>query len=116
MAIKLHQAAYDHAKKLIEGGLEVNHQTGNWHEAAPTRDEIAKFLETHYISEYALWFLGVDTDIKEERVEKYHYPYGDLKIVYKSALLEFLDEARKKNNLDIVNAIENLIKLVDKKK
>lgn len=116
MAIKLNQAAFDHAKSLIEGGLEVNREAGNWGEAAPTRDETDKFVENHYMSEYGLWFLGIDTDVKEESLQKYEYPTGDLKIIYKSALVDSLEKARKNNHKDVVEAVEKLIKLIDQKK
>jgi hypothetical protein len=116
MSIKLNKSAFENAKSLIEGGLEVNHEVENWEEAAPTRDEINKFIETHYMAEYRLWFLGINTDIKEDSIQKYEYPYGDLKIVYKSALADAAEKARENNHTDIADAADELIKLIDKKK
>ena len=117
MAIRLNKEAFEHAKELIEGGLEVNHELGNWQEAAPTRDEEAKFAETHYLDEYGLWFLGINTDKEEEdSLDKFSYPTGDLNIIYKSALVKAHEDAEKNKHPEIAEAAKKLIALIDRKK
>lgn len=118
MPFTLHKVAFDHAKELIKGGLEVQHDTYNWDEVKPTLDENVKFLNAHDPKEYGVWFLGIDKSIanEEDVAHKYHYPYGDLKIVHKSALLASLAEAEKRGHHDIVAAINELLALIEEYK
>ncbi len=116
MAIKLHKAGYEHAKELIEGGLEVDHESGNWQGHKPTDDEIDKFIENHYLPEYGLWFLGIDTDYIKNDKNKYMYPHGNLGIVHISALKLAASEAARKGHKDIEKAALELIELISKQK
>ena len=84
MAIQLNRAAIEQAKKLIKAG-EVE-RMASFAGAKPTEDEIDKYINTHYIEEYGLWFLGMDTD-KPKSKQGYDYPTGDLKMIFKTALL-----------------------------
>jgi hypothetical protein len=113
MAIKLHQAGYDHAVKLITGKLEVESDHGNWEEVKPTRDEVVRYLDTHSLKEYSLWFLGVDTSKNDNDPARYVYPYGDLKVVHESALIVAEQEAINKNLDDIEQAAGELLDMIE---
>ncbi|HVW99823.1 MAG TPA: hypothetical protein VHA52_05250 [Candidatus Babeliaceae bacterium] len=115
MAIKLNEEALSYAEKLIDGKLEVEHgKKWNWQEHRPTPDESAKFLNTHYLrTEYGLWFLGIDTEKPDTSKEHYVYPYGDLKIVHREALVAARDKANKDGHHEIARAAEKLLKLID---
>lgn len=115
MAIKLNRTAAAYAEKVITAG-EFEKHLGNWKEDEPTQDEIAKFLQTHTIDEYALWFLGMDTSIDQKNIEAYTYPYGDLKVAYKEALLLSQKEAVEKGDKEIERAAAKLIDMIDKHK
>lgn len=57
MAIVLHSAAVAQAERLINAG-EVETFDASWAEEKPTPDEVIHFINTHYMKEYGLWFLG----------------------------------------------------------
>jgi hypothetical protein len=113
MAVLLNKPGYDHAKKLIEGKLEVVIEPDGWEEHKPTPDEISKYLNTHDIQDYALWFLGTDTTFPKDYKEHYVYPHGDLKIVHYGALLAAEEESAKKGHSAIHEAARKLIDLID---
>lgn len=113
MAVKLHKAGYEHALKLITGGLEVEPDHGNWDEVQPTQDEIVKYLDTHSLKEYGLWFLGVDTSKAEKDPAHYVYPYGDLKVVHESALIIAEEDAMDKDLTDIEQAAGVLLDMIE---
>ena len=116
MAIKLNEAGFEHAKELIKGGLEVEKKDCDWNAHKPTKDEVAKFLENHYLEEYGLWFLGVNTDIPENMRERYVFPYGDLKIVHKTAVLLAEEEAARKGVKEVQEAAKRLLEMINKSK
>lgn len=113
MAIKLHKAGYEHALKLIAGGLEIEPDMGNWDDVRPTRDEIMHYLNTHSLNEYGLWFLGIDTDKAEHDSSRYLFPYGDLKVVHQSALLDAEEESIAKGFDDIEGAVNTLLDMIE---
>lgn len=112
MSIKLHKAGYEHALKLIANGLEVEPDQGNWDEVQPTQDEIIRFLDTHSLNEYGLWFLGVDTSRAEKDPTRFVYPYGDLKVIHESALIEAEQDAMDKDFTEIEEAAGTLLDMV----
>jgi len=113
MAVKLNKEAVEHAKKLIKGKLEVAKHHSDWSEDKPTQDEVVKYLNTHDMQDYALWFLGINTDFPEESKELYDYPTGDLKIIHISALKDSLKHARHHGHTEIENAAKELIDLIE---
>ncbi len=112
MAIKLHQKAFEQSKKLIKAAEYEDFST-DWEEHNATPDEVDKYIDNHSMQEYGLWFLGVNTDYPENTQEHYEFPYGDLKLVHKSAL-EAAQEAASAEHLDeIEDAASELIALID---
>lgn len=87
MSVKLNKAGFDHAMEIIKNGLEVEHDSGNWNEVKPTRDEQVRYLDTHSDEEYGLWFLGIDEEKKSDDISKYVFPFGDFSVLHKSALV-----------------------------
>jgi len=115
MSFKLNRAAFEQAQRLIKGGLEVEVQDV-WAESKPTRDEVVKFVQTHDMDEYALWFLAIKEDEDEESLDRYQLPYGDLQVVHKGALLDAQKKLANHPNKEIEQAIKTLLDLVAKVK
>ena len=114
MAIKLNESAVENAKKLIKAG-EVEHGIKwNWQEHQATTDESDKFLNTHTVKEYGLWFLGIDTTVPDNDKDRYLFPYGDLKIVHKNALIEAKKQVTKNGYKPIEEAIDTLLAMIKK--
>ena len=113
--IKLNQKAVAHAEYEIKFH-EVEKTNCDWKAHQATEDEIDKYLETHDIEEYGLWFLGVDVELPEDSKEHYVFPYGDLKIIHRSALVAIQKEAAEKKLHEIEEASKQLLQKIDNKK
>lgn len=111
MSIKLNQAAYNHAENCIRASEFETFET-DWKEAAPTPDEVDYFINTHYMKEYGLWFLGKDESKPESAKEHYLYPHGDLKVVQKVTLEHTVQEAEKRGHAEIAQAAKKLLALL----
>ncbi len=116
MSIKINKAAYDHAAELIKGGLEVEHSATNWDEVKPDADEMARYLNTHSLEEYGLWFLGIDTDADEQSKDKFVYPYGDFNVVQKSGLIVAEQQATHNKAYEVKSAAQRLLDMLNNKK
>ncbi len=115
MAIHLNKKALEQAERLIKAG-EIESFDTNWEAEKPTSDEVNYYLNTHDMSEYGSWFLGINTEMKDNVKEHYVYPYGDLKTVQRAALEDTINKAQKANHKDIVQVAKRLLELVDKHK
>lgn len=113
MAIKLHKDGYENAVRLIKAG-EVSTFDANWNEEKPTPDEVVRFINAHFMSEYGLWFLGTDDKFPDNAKEHYVFPYGDLKMVQRCALVDSIKKSEK-NHPEITNAAKQLLDMIDKK-
>jgi hypothetical protein len=113
--IKLNQKAVAHAEYEIKF-KEVDKTDGDWQALQATEDEIDKYLETHDTDEYGLWFLGMDVEVPADSKEHYVFPYGDLKLVYRSALVKIQKEAAEKKLHAIEEAAKQLLQKIDNKK
>ena len=114
MKVSLNQNSIKEAQMLINHH-EVDLDASDWDECAPTPDEVDHFIDTHDMSEYGLWFLGLNHDAAPEVKEHYVYPIGDLKLVHRSALVMSRDKAAKANHKEIEQAAKQLLDLIDKK-
>ena len=109
MAVKLNKAGFEHAESLIKNGLEVDCAANDWSETKPDADDELKYLESHSLDEYGLWFLGLDTEIAPTNQTKFLYPIGDFNLVQESALMAAVDEAKKNGHHDIAEAADKLL-------
>ena len=116
MSIKINQAAYDHAVEIIKDGLEVEHDVSNWKEVKPDVDEMARYLNTHSLDEYGLWFLGINSDADQNSKDKFVYPYGDFSVLHKSALIAAEQEAGNKHLHEIKSAAQKLLTMIEHSK
>ncbi|MCX5922010.1 MAG: hypothetical protein NTX86_01650 [Candidatus Dependentiae bacterium] len=115
MAILLNKAGVEQAERLIKVG-EVETFDADWNEEQPTPDEVNHFIDTHFVKEYGLWFLGVDTQRDSNTKEHYVYPHGDLKEVQGCALVHSMNEAEKNGHREIAQAAKKLLALVESSK
>lgn len=114
MKINVHKQAIEQAEKLINAGQVANFDA-NWENEKPTADETENYIETHYMTEYGKWFLGIDTTAPKDFKEHYVYPYGDLKVVQRCALVDSHKKAEKAGHQDIAREAKRLLELFDKK-
>lgn len=108
MSIQPNNQAFIHALKLIKAG-EVIHGKHDWDEVKPTADEVSKFLNTHDIEEYGIWFLGRDTEITGTDKNQFSFPTGDLKVIYEVALENIVRQASQEGLVDIARSAQRLL-------
>lgn len=112
-AVNLNKKALEQAERLIKAG-EIENFDSNWDAEKPTGDEINHYLNTHYMDEYGMWFLGVDSSQSKDVKEHYVYPYGDLKTVQRCALVDTIKRAEKAGHKEIVQVAKRLLEMLDK--
>ena len=111
--MKLNQAGYDHARKLIEQGRVVRDERDDWSEHQPSAEEENEFIEEHGFREYAKWHLGIDEDQSKDTKARYRFPYGDFENVHRCGVLAAESRAGQYKHLDIENAAAHLHGMLD---
>ena len=111
MSIKLNTEAVKQAERLIDAG-EVETFDAQWNEEKPTADEVDHYINTHFMKEYGMWFLGKNAQYPDSAKEHYEYPYGDLKEVQRCALVDTIKRAEQSGHEEIVRAAKNLLHMI----
>lgn len=113
MAIKLNRRAYDHARQLIEAGRYVLDDRDQWSEHQPSSQDENQFIAEHGFSEYAKWYLGIDTEQDEDNKGRYRFPYGDFEKVHRCGVLSAESRAAQYKHEDIAGAVAHLHGMLD---
>jgi hypothetical protein len=66
MEVILNKRAYEHTKRLVEKGRYVFDEKDIWSEHQPSAQEENEHIEENGFEEFGKWYLGVDTDEKED--------------------------------------------------
>jgi hypothetical protein len=113
MAVKLHESAFEFAKKLIEDGMFVIDERDAWSEDQPTAEEENQFIEDEGWQAYGNWHLGVDDDEDEETKARYKFPYGDFERVHRCGVLAAESRAGQRKYEAIEAAAAHLHGMLD---
>jgi hypothetical protein len=62
----VNKRAFEHAKRLIEKGSYVFDEKDMWSEHKPSAQEENEYIKKYNFDEYGKWYLGLDTDEKED--------------------------------------------------
>jgi hypothetical protein len=108
MAVKLHRAAYEKARDLIDEGKAVIDERDDWSEHQPSSEDENRFLKEHGWSEYGKWFLGIDEEADRETKAHYKFPYGDFEAVHRCGVLAAESRAGQYKHADIKDAAAHL--------
>jgi hypothetical protein len=87
MAIKLNEAGYARARKLIQDGVVALDDRVAWSEHRPSNELENRFIDKYGVEEYGTWFLAVDDELDEDAKGHYKFPYGDFEKVHRCAVL-----------------------------
>jgi hypothetical protein len=113
MAVKLKKQAFEHATELIEQGKFVFDEKDMWSEHQPSTQDENEYIREHGFSEYAKWFLGMDTDEDEDNKGRYKFPYGDFEKVHRCGVLAAESRAGQYKYDDIEDAATHLHGMID---
>lgn len=108
MTVRLSQASFDYAKRLVQQGRCVNDGRDDWSEHQPSAAAENTFIAEHGWGEFGRWHLGVDTEAKPETKAHYKFPYGDFEKVHRCALLSAESRAAQRDYADIESAVAHL--------
>lgn len=115
MALKLNEAGFDHAKKLVEEDHFVRDQRDAWSEDQPSAEEENEFIEAHGFREYSQWHLGIDDAEPEDTKKRYKFTHGDFVDVHRCAVLAAESRAGEYKHIDIERAAVHLLGMIDAK-
>lgn len=113
MAVKLHRAAYEKARDLIDDGNVVIDERDDWSEHQPSSEDENRFLKEHGWSEYGKWFLGIDEEANRETKAHYRFPYGDFEAIHRCGVLAAESRAGQYKHADIKDAAAHLHGMLD---
>ncbi|WP_327002567.1 Hsp70 family protein [Dactylosporangium sp. NBC_01737] len=113
MAATLNDAAYRHARQLIEAGRSVLDDRAAWSEHQPSARRENAFIEEHGGAEYGRWRLGVDPEVPQGRKARYRFPYGDFTAVHRCGVLSAEVRAAQQHYFDIETAVAHLHGMLD---
>lgn len=113
MAVKLHNKAVAFATSLIQQGRINRHS--DWNTAKPSRDDENNYLTSRTYEEYGNWFLGIDPTLDPQTKERYSFPIGNFKEIYRAGIIAAEQRASQYGHEDIKNAARQLLTIIDKK-
>ena len=109
----LNEAAFEHAKRLIEKRQYV--LRSDWGEVQPRADDENRYLATHSWEEYALWHLGLTKGAKPGTKARYAFVYGDFRRVHRSGIIAVHFRAAEWRHKAVELAAHELLQLLDRK-
>ena len=113
--VTLNERSLLHAQELIEQGRVLMDLRNTWGERQPSAAEENEFIRQHGFAEYAKWHLGIDDRHAENSKARYKFPFGDFKIIHRSALLAAKNRARQYGYSNIEDAVNRLLEMIESK-
>ena len=113
MAVILNKQAFEHAKRSIEKGRYVFDEKDMWSEHQRSAQEENEYIQENGFEEFGKWYLGVDTDEKEDTKGRYKFPYSDFTKVHRCGVLAAENRAGQYKYNDIEQAAAHLYGMID---
>ena len=113
MAVIFNKRAFEHTKRLVEKGSYVFDEKDMWSEHKPSAQEENEYIKKYNFDEYGKWYLGVDTDEKEDTKGGYKFPYSDFAKVHRCGVLAAENRAGQYKYNDIETAAAHLQGMID---
>ena len=112
MAVKLNDAALAYAEQLIQQG-RVDRE-GDWASNQPTPESENAFLQevNNNYDDYGKWFLGINPDANPDTKERYEFPYGNFKKIYRSGAIAAEQRAGQYHHEEIKAAAKRLLDMI----
>lgn len=111
MLLKVNDIGVQHAKKLITAG-QIDLKSRWNKETEPTTQAADQFITENGWQEYAKWFLAVNPSVREDEKQRYEFPIGDFKKVYREGVIAAEKRAGQYKHLDVENAAKGLLQLI----
>ena len=108
--LKVNQRAVNYIRQQIQQG-NVNTE-GGWEENKPQPAQGDAFLAAHSYAEYGNWFLAENVDANPDTKERYEFPVGNFKQVFRSGLIAAEQRAGQYHHEEIKAAAKMLLDMV----
>ncbi|MBS0585934.1 MAG: hypothetical protein JSR76_06515 [Verrucomicrobia bacterium] len=107
----LNDRAFKAAAKLIKEG-RVERAKGLW--KIPSKKERETFMKENGPREYEKWFFAVDRNMTDAKdIDRYFYPYGNFRKVYKEALENLYEDGEEEMQDRVAPLLEAIKDLED---
>jgi hypothetical protein len=113
MTVMLKRSAFAFAKHLIRERRCMLDQRQDWTDHKPARTAENRFIEEHGWAAFGKWHLGEDDEIAEHNKSRYKFPFGDLKVVHRCAVLAAESRAGQYQYTEIELAAAHLHGMLD---
>lgn len=115
MTVTLNEKALAHARGLLRRGEVTDDTRDDWSELAPSAEDGNEFIDREGMAQYALWFLGEDTDETEGTKGRHLFPYGDFRTLHRCAVISGESRAGQYDHEEIRKALKELLTAIDEK-
>ncbi len=110
MAVVLNQRGLSYATNLIQQGRFDSE--GDWASNQPSPADGDAFLKDHSFDEYGNWFLGMNPDANPDTKERYEFPVGNFKKIFRSGVIAAEQRAGQYHHEDIKAAAKQLLDMM----
>lgn len=108
---RVHDAGVAKARSMIEAGQYD--LTTEWEDGQPSSDDENDKIERDGHDGYGEWHLALDTGASDQTKDRYGFPYGDFRRVFRSALIASKQRASQFGHDDIERAADELLDHLD---
>ena len=108
---RVNEAGVKKANAMIEAGQYD--LTTEWGEGQPSAADGNAQIERHGYDGYGEWHLAVDTGASGKTKDRYSFPYGDFRRVFRSALIHAKQRAVQNGHDRIAETAGDLLDQLD---
>lgn len=108
---KVHRPGVDKARDMIDAG-QYDLET-EWEDGQPSTDDENGQIDRHGYAGFGEWHLAVDTGASEQTKDRYGFPYGDFRRVFRSGLIAAKQRASQFGHGDVEDAADRLLAHLD---
>lgn len=108
---RVHDAGVAKARSMIDAGQYD--LTTEWEDGQPSVDDGNAKIERDGYDGFGEWHLALDTGASEETKDRYGFPYGDFRRVFRSALIAGKQRASQFGHDDVERVADELLDHLD---
>lgn len=108
---RVNQAGVDKARRMIDAG-QYDLDT-EWDDGQPSADAENDHIERHGDDGFGEWHLAIDTAAGERTKERFGFPYGDFRRVFRTGLIAARQRAAQFGHDDVARAAGELLEHLD---
>lgn len=108
---EVNDAGVQKAQQMIDAG-QYDLDT-EWSDGQPGTDAENDKIDRDGYEAYGEWHLAIDTDASEETKDRYGFPFGDFRRVFRSGLIAAEQRAAQRDHTAVEKAAADLLERID---